>query len=226
MNLANVPLLFAEGILAFLSPCMLPMLPVYLMYLAAETAHGKRASIVNTAAFVCGFTAVFMAFGATATALGSLMSANRLLLQRVSGFIIILFGLHFMGVFKIGFLDVEKKLKLETEKRGLIGALIFGAAFSLGWTPCLGPFLGTALLMAGNSETIATGVFYLFIFSMGIGIPYILAAVFFTNIKPLFQWLRKHMRRIQLISGILLAVMGAMLLTDSFGYYAALFDRF
>ena len=114
---ADLPLLFLEGFLAFISPCMLPMLPVYLMYLAAETEQGKRASIVNTVGFVCGFTVVFMMLGATATAMRSLMNEHRMLLQRVSGAIILLFGLHFLGILKIDFLDVEKKIDLGLNKR-------------------------------------------------------------------------------------------------------------
>jgi len=223
---AELPLLFLEGLLAFVSPCMLPMLPVYLMYLAAETEQGKRASVVNTVCFVAGFTLVFMALGATATALGSLMQAHRLFLQRASGVIIALFGLHFMGVFRLGFLDVEKRFELKSGRSGLAGALLFGAAFSLGWTPCLGPFLGSALMMAGNGKTVAQGVFYLFVFSMGLGLPYIAAALFFTNIKGVFQWLKKRGQTIKVVSGVLLLIMGLLLATDTFGYWAAIFDNF
>ena len=210
----EIPLLFLEGLLAFVSPCMLPMLPVYLMYLAAETEQGKRASVVNTIGFVAGFTLLFMALGATATAIGAALDAHRLLLQRASGVVILIFGLHFLGVFKIGFLDVEKKLEVGVRRRGFIGALLFGAAFSLGWTPCLGPFLGSALMLAGARETVAEGVFYLFVFSMGLGVPYILA---------IFQWLRRHGQAIKKVSGAILAAAGIAILTDTFAYWSALF---
>lgn len=220
----DLPLLFLEGLLAFISPCMLPMLPVYLMYLAAETEHGKKASIVNTIGFVCGFTIIFMALGATATAIGALMQEHIILLQRVSGVVILIFGLHFLGIFKIGFLDVEKKIDLNLQKRGgFIGALIFGAVFSLGWSPCLGPFLGSALMLASSGQTVLKGVFYLFVFSMGLGLPYILAAVFFTNIKGLFQWLKKHGRQIKIVSGLVLVFAGLAMVFDLFGYWAGLF---
>ena len=220
----DLPLLFLEGLLAFVSPCMLPMLPVYLMYLAAETEHGKKASIVNTIGFVCGFTIIFMALGATATAIGALMQEHIILLQRVSGAVILIFGLHFLGIFKIGFLDVEKKIDLNLQKRGgFIGALIFGAVFSLGWSPCLGPFLGSALMLASSGQTVLKGVFYLFVFSMGLGLPYILAAVFFTNIKGLFQWLKKHGRQIKIVSGLVLVFAGLAMVFDLFGYWAGLF---
>ncbi|MEG1642303.1 MAG: cytochrome c biogenesis CcdA family protein [Synergistaceae bacterium] len=219
----KVPFLFLEGILAFISPCMLPMLPVYLMYLAAETEHGKRASVVNTVGFVCGFTLVFMALGASATFIGSLLNENRLLMQRVSGVVITIFGLHFLGVFKIGFLDVEKKLELNVQKGGFLGAILFGAAFSLGWTPCLGPFLGSALVMAGNSTTMLQGIFMLFVFSMGLGIPYILAALFFTRIKGIFTFLKSNAKKIKFISGAILVIAGLLMAFDVFGYYAGLF---
>ena len=220
---AELPLLFLEGFLAFISPCMLPMLPVYMMYLAAERENGKRASVVNTIGFVAGFTLVFMAMGATATSLGAMLDAHRVVLQRASGVVIIIFGLHFLGVFRIGFLDLEKKLDVKVAKRGFIGALLFGGAFSLGWTPCLGPFLGSALMLAGNGKTAAEGVFYLFVFSMGLGIPYILAALFFTRIKGVFTWLKSHGKIIKKVSGVVLVAAGLAILTDTFGYWAALF---
>lgn len=219
----ELPLFFLEGFLAFISPCMLPMLPVYLMYLAAETENGKRASVVNTFGFVAGFTLIFMAMGATATSLGAILNDHRLLLQRVSGVVIMIFGLHFLGVFNIGFLDVEKKLDVKVKQSGFVGALLFGAAFSLGWTPCLGPFLGSALMLAGNGKTVGEGIFYLFVFSMGLGIPYILAALFFTRIKGIFQWLRRNGKIIKRVSGVILVAAGLGIATDYFAYWASLF---
>lgn len=219
----TILLLFFEGLLAFISPCMLPMLPIYLMYLAAETKHGKRASVINTIGFVCGFTLIFMALGASATAIGALLNEHRLLFQRLSGVVIMIFGLHFLGVFKIGFLDIEKKLDVEVKRKGFLGSILFGAAFSLGWTPCLGPFLGSALMLAGSGKTALQGVFYLFVFSMGLGIPYILAAIFFTNIKGVFQWLKKHARQIQIVSGVVLLIAGLMMAFDLFVYWERLF---
>ena len=220
----ELPLLFLEGFLAFISPCMLPMLPVYLMYFAAETENGRRASVVNTLGFVAGFTLIFMAMGATATSLGAMLDAHRVALQRVSGAVIILFGLHFLGIFRIGFLDIEKKLDIKrAEHGGFSGALLFGGAFSLGWTPCLGPFLGSALVLAGNGKTVWQGIFYLFVFSMGLGIPYLLAALFFTRIKGIFQWLKRNGRRIKIASGAILVIAGLAIMTNTFGYWAALF---
>lgn len=220
---AELPLLFLEGFLAFISPCMLPMLPVYLMYLAAETEKGRKASIINTIGFVCGFTLVFMALGATATAIGSLLNEHRMMLQRLSGFVIFLFGMHFLGIFKIGFLDVEKKLNMNIKRGGLLGAVLFGGAFSLGWSPCLGPFLGSALMLAGSGKTVMQGVLYLFVFSMGIGVPYILAAVFFTKIRWIFQWLKRYGKQVKAVSGIVLIIAGLMMMLDVFYYWTGIF---
>jgi cytochrome c-type biogenesis protein len=219
----KLPLLFLEGLLAFLSPCMLPMLPIYIAYLAGGSKEGSRAAIVNTAGFVLGFTVIFTLMGATATALGSLLNAHRLLLTRVSGAVIIIFGLHFLGVLKMDFLGVQKKLRVNVTQTGFLGALLFGAVFSLGWTPCLGPFLGSALLMAGSGKTVVHGMFYLFVFSMGIGVPYMLAAVAFGTLEGLFGWFEAHGNQIRIVSGALLVLMGFLLAFDLFGYWASLF---
>ncbi|MBQ9881207.1 MAG: cytochrome c biogenesis protein CcdA [Synergistes sp.] len=219
----ELPLLFLEGLLAFISPCMLPMLPVYLMYLAAGTEKGRRASVVNTIGFVAGFSVAFMAMGATATFIGAFLSGHPVMLRRMSGTVIALFGLHFLGFLKMPFLDAERKMSPAAGRGGVIGALLFGGAFSLGWTPCLGPFLASALLMAGNGKTLWQGVFCLFVFSMGLGIPYIISALLFTRIRGLFQWLRRNGAAIKRISGALLVAAGIAIATDHFAYWAALF---
>ncbi|MDY2984340.1 MAG: cytochrome c biogenesis CcdA family protein, partial [Synergistes jonesii] len=154
---------------------------------------------------------------------GSTLAEHPVLLRRVSGAVITLFGLHFLGLLKIGFLDVEKKLGKGTRYGGFTGALLFGGAFSLGWTPCLGPFLASALLLAGNGKTLWQGVFCLFVFSMGLGIPYIIAALLFTRIKGVFQWLRRNGAAIRKISGAVLVAAGIAIAADYFAYWAALF---
>ena len=220
----ELPLLFLEGFLAFISPCMLPMLPVYLMYLAAETENGKRASVVNTFGFVAGFTLIFMAMGATATSLGAILNDHRLLLQRVSGVVIMIFGLHFLGVFNIGFLDVEKKLDVKVKQSGFVGALLFGAAFSLGWTPCLGPFLGSALMLASQQGHVVEGMLMLLVYSLGLGIPFLLSAVLIGYLKSTFDWIKRHYNIINKVSGSLLVLIGLLMATGMFGRLLGLFS--
>ena len=175
VSLSLFGLIFAEGVLAFLSPCILPMIPIYLLYLGGlEGGEGKSQSrlLINTLGFVAGFSLVFVALGATASALGSLIASNRVLLQRIGGLIVILFGLNFLGVLKIGFLNRSRTVGANTKNLKFLSSLLFGAAFSLGWTPCLGAFLGTALILASNMDTLYQGMALLLTFSLGLGIPF------------------------------------------------------
>ncbi|MDO4987792.1 MAG: cytochrome c biogenesis CcdA family protein [Synergistes sp.] len=220
--LHETALLLLEGFLAFISPCMLPMLPVYLMYLAADTEYGKRTSVLKTAAFVAGFSAIFMLLGAGATAIGAFLSSHRVLLRQLSGVLIALFGLHFAGLVRIPFIDGERQF-FAVKKTGFVGAFLFGATFSLGWSPCLSPFLASALTLAADRKTAAEGVMYLFIFSMGLGIPYILSALFFSHIKGVFGFFRSRSAMIKRVSGAVLIAAGAAMATDYFDYWAGLF---
>lgn len=227
MSPIMIGMLFLEGMLAFISPCILPMLPVYIMYLAGETAGqstNKVRLILQTIGFILGFTVVFVVLGATATALGALLNAHRLLLQRIGGVIIILFGLNFMEVLKIPFINQTKKIELNAGKGGIFFSFLFGIVFSFGWTPCLGTFLGSALSMAGSSKTLATGMIMLFIFSMGLGLPFLLTALLFDSLKSTFQWIKSHYKLINTISGVILIIIGFMMATDLFGFYAGLFS--
>jgi len=182
-------LIFVEGLLAFLSPCILPMIPIYLLYLGGEEAAGERAGVrlfLNTLGFIAGFTVVFVALGATASALGRLIAGNRLLLQRLGGLVIILIGLNYLGVIRIGLLNRGRTLRADTSNLRFWSSLLFGAAFSLGWTPCLGAFLGTALILASNLNTLFQGMALLFTFSLGLGVPFLLTALLWGKLqKPL-----------------------------------------
>lgn len=226
MTATSFFMLFLEGILAFISPCILPMLPVYIMYLAGESKtkqEEKKQVIFHTLAFIAGFTIVFVVLGATATMIGSVLNRYRLLLQRISGIIMILFGLNFMELLKIPFLNQTKRLEMKTDKKGILESLVFGIVFSFGWTPCLGTFLGSALLMAGNSQTVYEGMTMLFVFSMGLGVPFFLTAIIFDSLKSTFQTIKRHYKIITTISGLVLIVIGFLMTTNLFGFYAALF---
>jgi cytochrome c-type biogenesis protein len=224
LNLSSVLFTFLEGILAFISPCILPMLPVYIMYLTGNSkeVHKKRL-IINTLGFITGFTIVFVLLGATATSLGKLVSDNRLILQRVGGAIIILFGLNLMDIIKPAFLNREIRFKLQGKTSNFSSSILFGIVFSFGWTPCLGTFLGSALLMASNMNTVISGILLLIVFSLGLGIPFLITAVIFDKLTNVFTWIKKNYRTINFVSGIVLITVGFLMLTDIFGYYARLF---
>ena len=218
-------LVFVEGFLAFISPCILPMVPVYLIYLAGKKGdENNRTLVFNTLGFILGFTIIFVAMGATASTIGSLLASHRLLVQQISGVIIIVFGLHYMGVLKIGFLNREHRFSAKTENLNILSSFVFGMAFSLGWTPCIGPLLGAALTKAANVSTVWEGMLLLFIFSMGLGIPFFLSAVAMEKLKTVFDFMKKHFKAITFISGMLLIIVGVAFLFNFFGYWAALFN--
>ena len=222
---ANSPievLMLVEGIMTFVSPCILPMVPVYILYLFGDTTD-RTVLIINTLGFIFGFTLIFMALGAGASALGGLLRSHQKLLQQISGIIIIIFGLIYLDILSFNFLSDKGKVDYVPKKTNFFRAMVFGAAFSSGWTPCAGPQIGVALTLAANSETLWTGVYYLFIFSMGLGIPFLITAIAYEQIKPLFNFIKKHFSVVKRISGLLMIFVGLALLLDVFSRYQALF---
>lgn len=226
ISLSLFGLTFVEGFLAFLSPCILPMIPIYLLYLGGQEGGEKNKGmrlIINTLGFVAGFSLVFITLGATASALGALISQHRVLLQRLGGLFVIAFGLNYLGVLKIGFLNRSRSLGANTKDLKFWSSLLFGAAFSLGWTPCLGAFLGTALIMASNFDTLYQGMALLLVFSLGLGVPFLLTALLWSRLQNALGFIKRNMGIIQTISGILLIVVGLLMLLDLFGSYATIF---
>jgi cytochrome c-type biogenesis protein len=194
------------------------------MYLTGNSKNTDRKKlIINTLGFIVGFTLVFVILGATSTSIGKLINDNRLILQRAGGVIIIIFGLNLIGIFKPTFLNREKRFKLQGNNNTFASSVLFGIVFSLGWTPCLGAFLGSALLMASNMDTVISGILLLFVFSLGLGIPFLITAIIFDKLINIFSWIKKNYNIINLISGILLIIVGLLMLTDLFGYYARIF---
>ena len=216
---------FLEGLAAFVSPCILPMLPIYLMYLGGEETDGTRHGrlLLNTLGFIIGFSLVLVALGPSASALGNLLTQHRLLLQRVSGLIVILFGLNYVGVFRITLLNRSKQFSVRTDNLRFWSSIAFGAAFSFGWTPCLGAFLGTALLLASNVDTLYQGMGLLFVFSMGLAIPFFLTALLWNRLQTAFGFIKRNLPRIQVASGLLLILVGLLMVFDRFGSYARIF---
>ena len=219
-------LTFVEGILTFISPCILPMLPIYYVYLTGTSDNvnssgiksGRSRLLLNSAGFVTGFTIVFVLMGATVTSLGGFLESNRSLLQKISGLVMVIFGLNFIGILKIGFLNIEKRIPYKIGNLKFLSSIVFGMVFGFGWTPCLGAFLGSALLLAGNSETIFQGMLLLLLYSIGLGIPFIISAVIFEKATGALGWVKKHSRIINIISGILLIAAGILVFTDQLKY--------
>ena len=212
------------GLLSFASPCVLPLIPAYISFLGGaslsqlteedgvDVATQKRV-IYAAIAFVLGFSTVFIALGASATAISALIAQNSLLLGQIAGVIIVIFGLHFIGVFRIGFLNFEKRFHLENKPTGLAGSYILGLAFAFGWTPCVGPILASVLMVATSGDSIGYGISLLTVYAAGLGIPFLVAAF---AVKPFMKFLsrfKSQMRKIELTIGGLLIITGIAIFT-------------
>lgn len=214
---------FLEGIITFVSPCILPMLPVYISYFAGGESNRKR-TLINALGFVLGFTIVFVLLGAFAGVIGSLLQRYETIVNLVTGGVVIILGLNFTGIINIGFLNGSKKAEMEFEKISFGSSVLFGIVFSIGWTPCVGAFLGSALMMASQQGTVGAGIWMLILYSAGLGIPFIISALLLDRLKDAFQLIKKNYRMINLLSGIFLIIVGIMMTTGTFGYLLALFS--
>ena len=217
---------FIEGFLTFISPCILPLLPVYIFYLAGNAAENssnmeyknKKRLLVNSLGCVAGFSIIFIILGATATSLGAFLKSQIILFQKLSGIVMILFGLNFIGIIRIGFLNHEKRLNFKFNRLNFINSLVFGIVFAFGWTPCAGQFLGTALLLAANSQTLAAGILLLAAYSAGLGLPFVIVALLFQKLEYFIKGLQKHAGMINIISGIILILSGILVFTGNLQY--------
>ncbi len=220
----NVSLIaaFGAGFLSFISPCVLPLIPGYLSFVSGvsleemrgdQALAARRQVIVTSLAFVLGFSLVFIALGASASALGRFLFRNSTLLERIAGALVIVIGLHTMGVFRLPFLETEKRLQAGTKPKTLTGAVLVGMAFGFGWTPCIGPILSGILVLAGSKETIWEGVVMLAVYSLGLGIPFLLTALAINKFFAASSRIRKHYHAIEVTSGLLLVGIGLLLFT-------------
>ena len=215
-------LLFLEGIVTFISPCLLPMLPVYISYFAAGETNKKK-TLVNSMGFVLGFTVVFVAMGAFMGSIGKLLRDYATVMNLVTGLIVIVFGLNFMGVFQIGFLNRTGRKTVNVKNLGFPSSVLFGIVFSIGWTPCVGAFLGSALLAASLSGSLLQGVAMLLVFSIGLGMPFVVSALLIDRLKGTFDFIKRNYKIINRISGGLLVVVGILMATGTMGYFLSLF---
>lgn len=203
---------FLEGMITFISPCLLPMLPIYLSYFAGGGVRSVKRTLLGAAGFVAGFTVVFVAMGALAGTVGSFLKAYQTPVNIISGLVVIFFGLHFLGVFKFSLFGGTRK-SVNTDNMGFFSAALFGVVFSLGWTPCVGAFLGSALMLASQAGHVLVGMGMLLAYSLGLGVPFLLSAVLIDQLKGAFNWVKRHYRVINIFSGGLLILVGAAMAT-------------
>lgn len=215
---------FLEGIITFISPCLLPMLPVYISYFTGQTNIQKNnsAALTNALGFVLGFTIVFVSLGAFAGAAGHILKEYQTIIHIVSGIVVIVFGLNFLEIIRIPLLNTTHQLKFQTVNLGFSSSVLFGVIFSLGWTPCVGAFLGSALMLAATSGESLKGVLMLLSFSLGLGIPFIVSAVLIEQLTTAFDFIKKNYRIIELFSGSLLILIGILMITGWMGYFLSL----
>jgi cytochrome c-type biogenesis protein len=215
------------GALSFLSPCVLPLVPAYLCFISGASLEqltredeGRRDMMarlfISAVAFVLGFSTVFVSLGATASAVSHILLSYKHILGPIAGVIIAVLGLHYMGVFRIAFLNYEARLHLDSKPMGVIGAYIAGLAFAFGWTPCIGPVLSTILTVASSRDSLAYGTSLLAVYALGLGVPFLIAAL---AAKPFIDWMRRfrrHLRKVEIGIGSLLVLVGLLFITSTF----------
>ena len=207
---------FLEGIITFISPCLLPMIPIYITYFVGGGQRKWQKTLVGALGFVSGFTAVFVAMGALAGTIGSFFVKFQMAVNIVSGLIVIVFGLNFLGVFKWNLFKGNMR-EVNTDNMNFFSAALFGIIFSVGWTPCVGAFLGSALMLASQQGSVMTGVLMLLCYSLGLGIPFVISALLIEQLKTAFDFIKRHYNIINKISGILLIIVGILMGTGKLG---------
>jgi cytochrome c-type biogenesis protein len=211
---------FFAGLLSFLSPCVLPLVPSYVGFITGmtlpEVTGRRRTALTHALLFVAGFSLVFVLLGASATALGRALNYYQVWLQRIGGVLIILFGLLCLGVFKVGLLNQERRLHLERKPVGYLGSALVGIAFGAGWTPCIGPVLGGILGLAATSSDVTRGMQLLAVYSAGLALPFLIAAVAVESFLDWFQRFRRFLPWVMRVSGVMLIVVGVLLVTGEF----------
>ena len=224
---------FLAGIATFVSPCILPLVPVYLSFITGVSldklksgVNPLKSTFLSALFFVLGFSLIFTLLGASATYLGGLLGERRELLRWIGGIVVIIFGLHLAGVTRIKFLYREKRLPLKKMSRGYLGPFLIGLAFAVGWAPCLGPILSSILILASAQETVYRGIMLLTIYSLGLGIPLLVTALFINGALRLFTRVKRFYKGMEIASGVILIMLGILLLTDNLQIITAYLTRF
>ncbi len=234
MDSVSIFTAFAAGLISFLSPCVLPLVPGYISIISGFTLdqlkdRQKQASLtrmvlLNSVMFIAGFSLTFMALGASATWLGQALASRMRLLSQIAGLIIIVFGIHLLGIVKINFLYRDKRFHNIEKPRGILGALVLGLAFAFGWTPCIGPILAGILTIASTKQTVTQGVFLLAIYSMGLGIPFVLTSLGLNKFLAFYSRFRRHFHAVEMVSGALVIAVGVLILTNNLSRLAVWFS--
>lgn len=221
---------FSAGLLSFLSPCVLPLVPSYVTFITGmsleDLQRSRRNTFIHALLFVCGFTLIFLALGAGATVFGQLMLRYRDWISRIGGVLVIIFGLYMLGVLNLGLLARDTRLHLANKPLGYLGTLVVGIAFGAGWSPCIGPILGAILTMAANEADLQRGLLLLLTYSLGLAVPFLLAAVMVDRFLSVFAKLRHHMVWVNRIAGALLVLVGVLMVTNRFTMLASWLQDF
>lgn len=216
---------FSAGLLSFLSPCVLPLIPSYVTFITGlsldDVQQARRSALIHGALFVLGFTLIFLAMGAGATLLGQTLLRNRDWISRVGGVIIIVFGLYLLGVLNLGFMSRERRFHVADKPVGYLGTVAVGIAFGAGWTPCLGPILGSILVYTGTQADLGRGMWLLSAYSLGLAVPFLLSAVAIDRFTAFFQRMRRQMVWVSRISGVVMIGIGVLLVTNYFTVLAS-----
>jgi cytochrome c-type biogenesis protein len=227
---------FSAGLLSFVSPCVLPLVPSYVSYITGlsveklanveERDHFRSLIITNSLLFIAGFSAVFIAFGASASLIGQLLYDYQDVIRKVGGVLIIIFGLYLVGILKLTFFMTERRLlHFESRPVGYLGSFLIGTAFAAGWTPCVGPVLGAILMYASTTESMSAGVMLLSAYSLGLGLPFFLTAFGMDRFLSYFKSLRTYLGGVSVVSGVLLILVGVMIYTDSVTMMTSFLER-
>ena len=221
---------FGAGLLSFLSPCVLPLIPSYVTFITGlsleDVQKARRAALIHSLLFVLGFTLIFLALGATATALGQLLGYQRVWITRVGGVLIIVFGLYMLGVFNISLFSQERRIHIANKPIGYLGTLLVGIAFGAGWTPCIGPILGSILTYAASSADLSRGIWLLLAYSLGLAVPFLLSAIAVERFLDFFSRMKRQMGWITRTSGVLMIAIGILMVTNYFTLLAAVLNQY
>jgi len=234
MDQVSIFAAFAAGLVSFLSPCVLPLVPGYISIISGFTLDQlknesrnpslQRVVLLNSVMFIVGFSITFISLGASATYLGQILLSKVAVLHRVAGVVIIVFGLHLVGIFKIKFLYQDKRFHQVAKPRGIAGALVLGLAFAFGWTPCIGPILSGVLTLASTKSTLIDGVFLLATYSLGLGIPFLITSLALNRFLGFYGRFKRHFRAVEIASGALVTAVGVLILTNNLARMASWFS--